>query len=273
MCLENRAHGLRTAHPIFRGPLDPKLEFEPLPKNDPYADRFGARTPTWLVQVGEARTENDFGVIGDAHGFEDSPDCERICGGLNTKEPNAIAIGRQANLLHWGFYAAPDRMTESARRVFLNAIVWMRQFDGARPIVPRESRSRAWLQTFIDRIRQRHAAGDRTAEVLGYYYGRFPPDVALRTGGDARGLQKWHDRNIEFVVGGDNLTFSVDEDVAKLGISNRSPELLDWIRKRLKRSPRHEVARRLAARYLGDDGQDARTAIAWIEANRDRAFF
>ena len=70
MCLENRAHGLRTAHPIFRGPLDPKLEFEPLPKNDPYADRFGARTPTWLVQVGEARTENDFGVIGDAKRVE-----------------------------------------------------------------------------------------------------------------------------------------------------------------------------------------------------------
>ena len=32
----------------------------------------------------------------------------------------------------FGIYAAPDRMTESAKKVFLNAIVYMKRFDGHR---------------------------------------------------------------------------------------------------------------------------------------------
>src|SRR5262245_24979636 len=92
----------------------------------------------------------EYGMVADGHGFEDSPDCERISGGINTKGPRAVAIGRQANMLLWGFYGAPDRMTESARRAFLNAIVYMRRFDGDSPLVQKGSSGRGWPQQFLE---------------------------------------------------------------------------------------------------------------------------
>lgn len=263
---------MRVDHTVFREPLRVELEFEPLPEGDEYAERFGAGSPTWRVQRDDILGRR--GIIGDAHGFEDSPDCELISGGLNSKEPNAVAIGRQANILQWGFSAAPDRMTPSAQRVFLNSIVYMRRFDGDTPLVGRHQRSREWLQSFIDRIRRKRAEGDPSAKLLGYFYGRFPREVALATGGDPDRLQAWHDANLGFVVGGPDLTFSIDPDLVEIGIPNHQPKLLDWLRRELRRRPTDARALRVAERYLGPEhGADANAALRWLRANRKRAFF
>src|SRR5688500_10418708 len=109
---------MRLNHPIFQGPLAVTV---PIDKDKPFeAAKDGEGT--WRVFEAHfddpAAPKADYGVVSDGHGFEDSPDCERISGGINSKGPKAIAIGRQANLLLWGFYGAPDRMTESGRRVF-----------------------------------------------------------------------------------------------------------------------------------------------------------
>lgn len=57
-----------------------------------------------LVHSGEFKQGCGVGMVADGHGFEDSPDCERVGGGINSKGPMAVAMGRQANLLQWGFY-------------------------------------------------------------------------------------------------------------------------------------------------------------------------
>lgn len=45
-----------------------------------------------------------------------------------------MAIGRHGNFFHWGFAASPADMTEEAKSVFANAIVYISQFDGQKPI-------------------------------------------------------------------------------------------------------------------------------------------
>ncbi|MBQ3828142.1 MAG: hypothetical protein II812_08340, partial [Prevotella sp.] len=42
------------------------------------------------------------------------------------------AIGRQGSFLHWGFAAAPSDMTEEAKPLFVNAIVYISKFAGQR---------------------------------------------------------------------------------------------------------------------------------------------
>ena len=120
---------MRLDHPIFQGPLRVDVVLD---KEHPFEDAHDGQG-TWLVHSGEFKQGCDVGMVSDGHGFEDSPDCERIAGGVNSKGPWAVAIGRQANLLQWGFYGAPDRMTAPSKRAFLNAIVWMKQFDGKTP--------------------------------------------------------------------------------------------------------------------------------------------
>ena len=232
---------------------------------------FEAGTPTWLVQTGAMGTENDYGVVSDGLGFEDSPDCEAISGGINSKGPHGLAIGREANLLQWGFYAAPDRMTQSARRAFLNAIVYMRQFDGHRPLVTKESRSRAWLHRNIDMLEK--YSGPEHEATRTYYTGELPPAAIRAVGIDPQALHTWVDEHIEWIRKAGSRGYLLDTELLELGISNRDPAFLDWLDTTLAERPDDPVALRLAARYLRGDGRDAATTRAWIAKHREHAFF
>src|SRR5205823_2344367 len=48
------------------------------------------------------------------------------------------------NYLLWGFSAPPADMTASGRRAFVNAVAYIRRFDGARPLVRVTSSAREW---------------------------------------------------------------------------------------------------------------------------------
>jgi len=68
----------------------PQLVFDDSHPWEPEADPRGL----WHVQTGKIGEENDYGVVSDGYGFEDSPDCERISDGVNF-EPDALAFVRK----------------------------------------------------------------------------------------------------------------------------------------------------------------------------------
>src|SRR4030095_11781576 len=129
----NQAHGMRSEHEIFKGPLPVKIEFTEIatPKNYlnfPEGKNLPAKLKVWKVHDGEFKEGGgvDVGLVCSPD-IEEAPDGEWISGGVNSKGPNSLAIGRQGNLFLWGFYGAPDRLTESAKRVFLNSICYIKQ--------------------------------------------------------------------------------------------------------------------------------------------------
>lgn len=265
---------MRLDHPIFQSPLHVDVVLD---ADHPYADAHDGQG-TWLVHTGEFKQGCDVGMVSDGHGFEDSPDCERISGGINSKGPKAVAIGRQANMLQWGFYGAPDRMTASARRAFLNAIVYMRQFDGRVPLVRKEGRGRSWYSQYIDMLahmkpEELQKRGEKNS-YAGYLLGRFPAELTAGAVDVAR-LRQWYVDNEEyFGPGKDRWDTAVDADLVALRLSNRKPEFLDWLLERFVKDPDDELALRLARRYLGmEAGKDATTAKQWIAANRPYLFF
>src|SRR5262245_27379171 len=128
---------MRLDHAIFHAPLEPKIETAPKPKPEGYdawERDLPAILPMWKVQDGELGKTVDYGLVSQPYGFEDSPDCEYISSGVNSKGPKSLSLGRQGNWFLWGFAGDPTQMTDSARQVFLNSIVWMRKFDGKAPI-------------------------------------------------------------------------------------------------------------------------------------------
>ena len=78
---------MRLEHTIFNKPLNAGVKLEP----HDWEKDFDPRG-TWLVQTGDLGRGkgNDYGIVSDGHGFEDSPDCERISGGINTKGPYPV---------------------------------------------------------------------------------------------------------------------------------------------------------------------------------------
>lgn len=142
MCLDHSAHGVVPDHEIFRAPLPVTIAWETATTPSHYKRFWLGRDlpdaiPTWRVdRVGyQDDASRSPGVVAAGWGFEDSPDCEVIANGINSKGPNAVALGRQGPFFHWGFAAPPSGMTESGRRAFVNAICYIHRFDGRAPLV------------------------------------------------------------------------------------------------------------------------------------------
>ena len=145
LCLDACAHHLREEHPIFHGPFKVELTFEEQPMPDEafyyqhqFDDPIPETVPMWRVQTKGYKTDAVFGVglVSHPWGYEDSPDAEYISSGVCAKSPDAVAIGRHGNFLHWGFIASPLYMTEEAKVVFANAVAYIAQFR--RPVLARK---------------------------------------------------------------------------------------------------------------------------------------
>ncbi|MGS0524401.1 hypothetical protein ACU8V7_03500 [Zobellia nedashkovskayae] len=140
MCLDAHAHHVNTEHTIFNEPQKVSLTFEDKPTPEPlikYSYKtYPKQLPMWRVQK-EGYTDGKgyrIGMVSRGNGFLDSPDAEIISNGVHTKASDAVAIGRHGNFLLWGFSASPDYMTDEAKKVFANAIVYMKQFKGKKPV-------------------------------------------------------------------------------------------------------------------------------------------
>lgn len=91
----------------------------------------------WKVQNFPIRKGFRIGMVSRPWGFEDSPEAEVISSGVCAKSLDAVAIGRHGNFFHWGFAASPKYMTEEAKTVFANAVVYIAKFAGQTPIARR----------------------------------------------------------------------------------------------------------------------------------------
>ena len=86
-------------------------------------------------------------VLGDVELLrEERPHTPQLQNTSAAKTWDAVAIGRHGNFLHWGFAASPDDMTEEARDVFANAVVYIAGFAGQTPVA----------RKYNDRIITRH---------------------------------------------------------------------------------------------------------------------
>src|SRR5688500_12824681 len=127
MCLDEEAHGVDASHAIFQTPFAVAPTFTDIPTPEHYrqypeGEALGPTLRGWKVCA--ERTPDYPGVVADGYGFADSPDCEYIAGGVNSKGPRAAALARQGNFFQWGFSASPKAMTGEARRVFLNTLAY-----------------------------------------------------------------------------------------------------------------------------------------------------
>lgn len=264
---------MRLEHPIFHTPLAGDLDMLEIdtPKDyshSPFGKDLPARLQGWKVHE-RSLPEQDPGLVLDPFGFEDSPDAEWISSGVNTKGPNSIALGRQGNFFHWGFFGDPDDMTPSARRVFLNTICYMRGFDGQSPIVARRAPSRERVLLYMNYVRTMNES-PRTKEIVEQL---IPLAVREATELDADRMTAFYIENMEFLDRVEGQ-FRVDEDARALGLSNRKLEMLDWIASQLNEGPSDPVALRLLSRYVPDTMAPEPAHLAsWLEFNRSRLFF
>jgi Disulphide bond corrector protein DsbC len=307
VCLADAAYGMQTAHTIFHKPYEVRLALENRPtpaeyRSWPEGEHFGASIKVWKVQErGWSLDKPDDlsvppGMVADSYGFTDSPDAEIIAAGINTKCPDSVAIGRQANFLLWGFYGSPSNLTAEARKCFVNAICYIKQFDGQKPLVhkPRGPwRSRRWglafafyFQSICDRkqflISQPAETRNDTAKIddlhrlrMEQCRGEFPKQLQQQFGSDPRRYVEYYRDNIELLFPTETrgVTFTADEDVKALGPTNRSITLLERCISMLEQGDRPDLALRVLKRYTTESLNSAPDWKSWLDAHRSRLYF
>lgn len=248
MCLARSAHGLVPNHAVFSGPFAVHVHYDTAPTPEVYR-RFpeGIGLPdqlqVWHVDEVDYTTQRKQGLqpgtVASGYGFLDSPDTEVIAGGINSKSPTAVALGRHASLFLWGFACEPARMTPSGQNAFLNAICYIQKFDHQQPLVRRIASGREWHVM--------RAMGD---------------DAKLSQARAELGFVHSYGRRHE-----------VDEDCKELALANRDLALLEHCIASLERGDDVDRATRLLRRYTEHTFDTAAQWRTWFTANRDRLFF
>jgi hypothetical protein len=259
------------SHEIFQEPLkvDLRLEDRAVPSSyRPYpgGDKLGRTTKVWKVQS-KRYPEVDFGLVSDPYGFGDSPDAEVIAAGFEAKGPDSVALGRHGNFFLWGFAASPTDMTPEARKCFINAVCYIKKYDGQKPFVRKSHSSREWALVYAGYAKQ-HGAD--------YIEQAFPEDLRRRLGNDPEKYIAWTKENLEYLRHegeGFNPKAVVDEEVKFLGLSNRKVELLDRCVAMLERGERPDLASRILKRYTTEGCTEAKQWRSWLETHRGRLFF
>lgn len=161
LCLNSHMHSWKADHQIFKGPFKVKLKVEDRKTPEPIFSfpRFfkGGIVPPTLkmcrVQTYDLSLETPDVRIGmvSRPGDYESPEAEIISSGECAKSPDAVAIGRHGNWFHWGFAASPAYLTEEAKPLLANAIVYISHFAGQTPIA----------RKYNDRVTTREGMLDR----------------------------------------------------------------------------------------------------------------
>ncbi len=249
------------------------LEVKPFP-TPPYACEwnFLEEVPGTLPAV-EILSHPDItpGLVTSDAGFLDSPDTEAIAGGIHMKGPGYIAIGRQGHFLLWGFHGSPGDMTETGRRVFLNAVAYISKFRGApilalRRVPPRDSLglTLGFLDTDEPEDRPR---------LLEREFGSEVPEGARA---DRANRRAWFLQNrpyFRYEGTEEKGRYVIDEDAKAWGVPNSDPSLLERAVSNLQSGTDTERSRRLLARYTDRNFAEAGQWRAWLDSAKGSLFF
>lgn len=310
LCLNNYAHSWRKDHPIFKGPfaVDLNVEHRPVPESTLNQHKMTntecpASVDMWKVSDRDWTADKGarIGLVSADGGYEDSPEAEFISGGESSKTLGAVAVGRHANFLHWGFAADPAAMTETARNVFANAIVYASKFKGQHMIARKFSEYELsrdllynWMDFSMSRENWQHEeeANVKVKKMLDQMgqkprvsldpktYNEFIrnlyPELYDVLGPDPAEYKRYYKVNRPYLHPSDDGKFRlvVDTDCREIGIANNDIALLDTAINLWQNGGKNaDLGQRLLQRYTLCRFGTPSEFREWFDENRDRLFF
>lgn len=212
------------------------------------------------------------------YGYDECPDLEVFCGGINSKTPKAGALWRQGNLLHFGFEESPAELNENGRAMLVNSIVYIAKFTEDRPIsqtpspfagpAPRSRES-------ISRLLNDKDLSIPLMQYLGFYLS--PETMKGLEGKDQQQIEAWYSEVKPFIHADSKGKLTVDEEARSFGVSPASAEFFEKAIDVLdKDDAGAAIARQLLGRYAAIGPANDESAEAWRDwwtKNKDYLFF
>lgn len=194
--------------------------------------------------------------------FADVPEVELFSGGINGKTPNASALWRQGNLLHFGFEQSPAELNETGKAMLINSIVYISRFSEDRPIDYSPSvfagkpiartRARAKRPFVSDSYNIKWAEGYYSEATLQSFEWQNR-EVA----------KKWYEEMGDWLHPGAERLLEVDEQARQLGIRFNHIEFFPQAIEAMKDDDRRESAAEVLARYAPQGPGAAASREQW----------
>jgi len=253
LCLDADAHHINTQHPIFKGPLEkvtPTMAMKKTPDGI-FHYTTGASVPKeipmWRVQkIGyldeKAGKDVRIGLVSRGNRFAESPDAEIISSGVCQKDVGAVALGRHGNFFLWGFGASPAQMTDEAKKVFVNAVAYIKQFDGRTPIA----------RKYNDRMATTNDVRETIANATKETYDEYVKEIKEFNDHNAAEKKRIDDKK----AAGQELTSTEQQELLYVG---HSEKILSW----------EEFLKQTMEKFAPQFGSDAVAFQKYMTANFD----
>lgn len=254
-CLDNEAYMVDTSHAIFQGPLPVKPTL--VEKRCPHSK---LKIQAWKVE----EPQEEPGLVSSRKHFASATDSEIISGGVNMKGVSGVPLVREANRLLWGFVASPSEMTEEGRRVFINSLTWIYEFDGE---VQREFAGLHSRSTVFSVLDSPYVG----PENLNRW---FPESLIEKTGGDKDAIRKHFEGRMDYVhVPTGSGLLQIDEEAEQLGTPIHDvASIKKWID--MLDGDQPKLAFGLLQRYTQHRiRRKSKQWRKWFEENRDQLTF
>lgn len=226
--------------------------------------------------VDDHRANYDAGWTTYENTLREQPEVEFICGGINTKTPEAVGVWRQGHLMHFGFEQDPDKLNDTGRRMLLNSIAYIARFTEDRPIVYAPSpfagggatRARSSLENWLK---------DKDYPLA--FFNSAVDDTVIATVEKLTrdGLLTWFERNRAYLRPGADGLLIFDEEARSLEIAYDTHELFVRGIEALRDDATRDRAAILLARYAPEGptsaDADADAWAQWFEDNRPYLFY
>lgn len=227
LCLDADAHHLNVNHAIFKGPL---AKVVPTMLNKPTPDgvfhystgkNLPKELPMWKVNNTGYLTSKDarVGLVARGNRFAESPDAEMISSGVCQKDVGAVALGRHGNFFLWGFGASPAGMTEEGKKVFVNTVAYMKQFNGKMPIA----------RKYNDRMITTSDVKEMIAGATKESYAEYVSSTKLFNEANVKQLKKLNDKK----AAGEALSAAETESLQYLGREQQIQSLEEFLKGRM----------------------------------------
>jgi hypothetical protein len=258
-------------HEVFQRPdrIDVKGSLQRTKTPSSFQD---VKTPEIEVLRLASKAEGMAGWCTDPFAFDEMPDVEWICGGVNSKTSRHAGIWRQGNLLHFGFQESPPAMNETGRSLLVNAICYAAKFKEppiARTPSPFVDHTFARPRMFLERALERK---DKKIEVALAVLGKQLQE-AVRTK-TFEELKAWYEEHCDYLRAGDDGRLVLDTEAKERGMPVGKPEFFARGIERLQAGDARAAA--LLARDAPDgpgDKADAKAWSAWWSRHRQLLFF
>lgn len=268
--VSEKLHDIRTSHLIFRSPLSVRLEF----KDD--FDKWTQRhVQAWVTGVRlQSRYGDVEGISADRRPLLGAEDSEILAEELSLKYCDSVALAREANIFYWGMPHSPGEMTEPTRKVFINTIVYMKQFNGVQPTARRSVPTRDSLLSTVAYIQKLIAAKSDERFLQTAAEGVFPRSVVRQNTNNLENYLSSYTANLDYLyVPSDSRLFEVDEEAKQIGVPNNDVYFLQRCIELLNQANEAATARRLLERYTGLTFSNAAAWQQWLESNRENLYF